>query len=98
MNIWPSRTWSAYPGPNHCEAGCGRLAEARLTWERGQLGRDERYCAGCAEQEDFKLAAAGAGEARVSLTSIIGGNPTNEDPAGVHSTSGVNSRTEATEP
>ena len=81
MTDWPARSWSKYPGPNRCEAGCGRLAEARLTWERGQLGRDERYCAGCAEQEDFKLAAAGAGEARVSLSSLIGAEAPQTDEA-----------------
>lgn len=96
MTDWPSRTWAVYPGPNRCEAGCGRDAVVRLVWAHVHA-QTERYCATCAAEEETRLEAAGAGCACVSLSSIIGGNPTNEDPVGAENTDGVNPCAEASE-
>lgn len=87
MTDWPSRTWSKYPGPNRCEAGCGRPATLLLTWERGQ-GRVERYCDACAVKEEIELEACGA--ERLSLASLIGASaPQTDEPAGGYDASGL---------
>jgi hypothetical protein len=80
MTIWPSRTWAIYPGPNRCEDGCGREATVRLVWAQSHA-QTESYCASCAVQEEIKLEAAGAGCARVELSSIIGAMDAPKDEA-----------------
>lgn len=87
MTDWPARSWSKYPGPNRCEAGCGRPATLLLTWERGQ-GRVERYCDACAVREEIELEACGAG--RLSLASLIGASaPQTDEARAVRSSAGL---------